>query len=124
MLMVFSRKGEELKVSRNLFRAVVQAVLIFGDETWFLNPRMERTLSSFQHMVVWQLTGRHTRRREEGSWKYPPLVAAMAEADFEEIGVYVTRIQNTVAQYIATRPIMDLCEWYVWRPVAWVSLRW
>ena len=31
------------------------------------------------------------------------------------------RRQNTVAQYIATRPIMDLCERSYWRPRAWVS---
>ena len=29
---------------------------------------------------------------------------------FEEIGVYITRRQNMVTQYIATRPILDLCE--------------
>ena len=29
-----------------------------------------------------------------------------------------------VAQYIATRPILDLCERSVWRPGAWVSRRW
>ena len=34
------------------------------------------------------------------------------------------RRQNTVAQYIAARPIMDLCERYVWRPGAWVYRQW
>ena len=29
------------------FRAVTQAVLLFGAETWVLTPRMERFLSSF-----------------------------------------------------------------------------
>ena len=29
-----------------------------------------------------------------------------------------------VAQYIATRPILDLCERSVWGAVAWVSQRW
>ena len=29
-----------------------------------------------------------------------------------------------VAQYISTRPILDLCERSVWRPGAWVSRRW
>ena len=32
--------------------------------------------------------------------------------------------QNTVAQYIATRLILDLYEKYIWRPGAWVSWRW
>ena len=38
--------------------------------------------------------------------------------------VYVTRRKNTVAQYITMRPIMDLCERSVKRPVKWVSRRW
>ena len=48
----------------------------------------------------------------------------MEEAGFEEIRFYVTRRYNTVAQYIATRPIMDLYEKSVQRPVAWVSRCW
>ena len=34
----------------------------------------------------------------------------MEEAGFEEVGAYVLKRQNTVAQYIATRPILDLCK--------------
>ena len=40
----------------------------------------------------------------------------MVESGFEGIGTYVTRRQNTVAQYIATQPILNLCEWYARRP--------
>ena len=48
----------------------------------------------------------------------------MEEAGFEEIGVYIIRSQNTFAQYITTRPIMDLCERSVCRTGALVSLWW
>ena len=48
----------------------------------------------------------------------------MEEAGFKEIGVYFMRRQNTVTQYIATQPILDLCEKSVWRTGAWVSQRW
>ena len=34
---------------------------------------------------------------------------ALATLGMENIGVYITRFQNTVAQYIVTFPIMDLC---------------
>ena len=34
----------------------------------------------------------------------------MSEAGFEGIGTYITRRQNTVAQYISKRPILDLCD--------------
>ena len=48
----------------------------------------------------------------------------MEESGFKEIGAYVTRRHNRVAQYIVTRPILDLCERSVWRTGLWVSWRW
>ena len=33
----------------------------------------------------------------------------MVEALLQEFDTYITRHHNTVAQYIATRPIMDMC---------------
>ena len=32
-----------------VFKAVKQAVLLFGAETWVLTPSMERAMCSFQH---------------------------------------------------------------------------
>ena len=48
----------------------------------------------------------------------------MEEAGFEEIGVYIKKRQNTVARYILTQPIMDICEQSVRRPGSWVYRRW
>ena len=59
-----------------------------------------------------------------GIGNIPPLAAAMAEAGFKDIGVYVTRSHNTFVQYIATRPILNLCERSVQRMGAWVSGQW
>ena len=46
------------------------------------------------------------------------------EAGFEGIRKSFTSSQNTVTQYIATRPILDLCERATQRPGAKVSRRW
>ena len=48
----------------------------------------------------------------------------MEETGFEDMGAYVLKRQNVVSQYIATRPIMYLCEETVWRSGVWVSMRW
>ena len=45
-------EGMDSKVSGHFFKAVVQAVLLFGAETWVTTPRMEGALSSFQHRVA------------------------------------------------------------------------
>ena len=50
------------------FKAVTQAVLLFGAETWVLTPRMEQALRSFQHRATRRLTRRNHKSRGGGSW--------------------------------------------------------
>ena len=52
-----------------------------------------------------------------------PLDEVMTEVVLQEVETYIARRQNTVAQYIATRPIMDLCLTEVRRPGARVLKR-
>ena len=99
---ILIREGVNPKVSGHFFKAVVQEVLLFGEETWVLTYIMERALNIFQKRVTQRLTGRQSRRRGDRIWDHPPLTAAMAEAGFEEIRTYVTRRQKMVAQYNAT----------------------
>ena len=70
---------------------------------------MKRLLGRFHHRVARSLTVWQLRKGWYGCWFYPPLEDAMAEAGLQEMETYVSGLQNTVAQYIATRPIMDLC---------------
>ena len=41
---ILSREGADKRVSGKFFKAVVQAVLLFGEETWVLTLRIERAL--------------------------------------------------------------------------------
>ena len=93
-----------------IFKAVVQQVLLFGAETWVLTPIIERALESFMHGAVRLITGRQLWRGWNGKWYYPTLEGAMKETGFKETRTSITNSQNTVAQYIATRPLLDLCE--------------
>ena len=66
-------EGADARVSGNVFKAVVQAVLLFGAETWVLTLRTERAMESFQHRAARQITGRQPQRRRDERWTYPPL---------------------------------------------------
>ena len=92
----------------NFYRAVVQAALIFVSETWVMYPLIGGTLGGFLHWVIRQLTGWHPRRQVDGSWVYPPLVEAMAEAYLEGVEMYDAR-RNTFSHSIYTRTIMYMC---------------
>ena len=89
-----------------------------------MNPRIERALESFMHGAARRITGKQPRRGGGGKWTYPPLKEAMREEGFEGIRKAVTRRQNTVAQYIATQPILDLGERATQWEGARVSQRW
>ena len=97
-------------MSGNFFKAVVQQVLLFGAETWAVSPMMERALSAFIHGAERRLTGRQPRKGRDGKWCYPSLEGDMKEAGLTDVRTPINRRQNTVTQYIATRPLLDLCE--------------
>ena len=95
---ILDREGADARGLGNFFNVVVQAVLLFGEETWVLTPSMERALESFQHRSALRITGRQPRRRGDRRWTYPPLKEDKREAGFERIRKAITRRQNTVAQ--------------------------
>ena len=99
-------------------------MLLFGAETWVVTPNMERALSGFLHGAARRLTGRQARRAKNGEWYYPSLEGAMREAGLTDIRKSIANKQNTVAQYIATRPLLDLCEGARAREDAKVPMRW
>ena len=121
---VLSREGATKQVPGNFFKAVVQQVLLFGAETWVVSPMMERALSALIHGAARRLTGRQPRKGRDGKWHYPSLEGAMKEAGLTDVRTSINRRQNTVAQYIATRPLLDLCDGEKQREGARVTLRW
>ena len=107
---ILGREGATARISGAFFKGVVQQVLLFGAETWVVTPRMEQALSGFLHGAARRLTGRQAWRGRNGAWQYPSLEGAMREAGLTEIRKSIANRQNTVAQYIATRPLLGLCE--------------
>ena len=78
----------------------------------------------FQDQVAQRLTGRLLRRKPHGKWKYTLLAAARDKAGFQTMEEYLRQQQNTVAQYIATQSLLDLCEGSERAPEARVGMRW
>ena len=67
------------------FKAVVQALLIFGAETWVVTLRMGRFLGEFQDQVAPHLTGRLMQRKTDGKWEYTLEATAREESGFQTI---------------------------------------
>ena len=48
---ILGQEGAESKTPGIFYKAVVQAVLVFGSETWFMKTCIDRTLVDFHHWV-------------------------------------------------------------------------
>ena len=107
---ILGREGADPKVSRMFYIAVTQKVLLFGAESWVLTGKMEAALDTFQGRVARRLTGRLPRRGRDRKWQYIPLAGAIKNAGIVRVRTSVLRRQNTVVQFVATRPILALCE--------------
>ena len=121
---VLGREGADPKMSRSFYTAVTQQVLLFGAETWVLTRKIESALDAFQGRVARRLTGRQPRRERDGLGFHPYLVGMMKEAGIVRIRTSIFRRQNTVTQFISTRPILGLCEVTVRWPETRVPRRW
>ena len=112
------------RTSGNLYKAVVQATLLFVAENWVVYPRIRKTLGRFHHRVALRMILMRLRQDSKVRWFYPPLEAAMTEVGLREVETYVLRRQNTAAHYIETRPILDICLAVEQQPGAHVTRQW
>ena len=46
---ILGREGVDKRMARRFYVAVVQAVLVFGSETWVMTPWLEKALEGFHH---------------------------------------------------------------------------
>ena len=65
---ILVREGGNVRVSGTFFKAVIQAILIFGSKTWEMIPPMVLTLGVFQHRVAQRIMGKQPPRIQERSW--------------------------------------------------------
>ena len=66
MSIILCQKGTNVRMSGNLFKEVVQALIILGLETWVAIPHVRRTLGGFHHMVDLRMMGKKLRRSPDG----------------------------------------------------------
>ena len=63
------REGEEPTVSEKFYREVVQAVLLFGAETWVLTETMMQWLEGAHVILLRQVTRKHATWWRNGYWR-------------------------------------------------------
>ncbi len=71
------------------YKATVQAVLLYGSETWSLSPSSVKRLEGFRIRATWQMTGNRPKRNVDGSWTYPCSADVLNAASLKTITHYM-----------------------------------
>ena len=98
------------RVCGMFYKATVQAVLLYGSETWNLSPAMLRCLESFHLRAARRMTGLMPRKEADGSYTYPEAEGVLKKAGLHTIREYVEVRRNTIMKFVSDRPIYELCR--------------
>ena len=88
-----------------------------------VTPHMGKDLEGFQAQVARRLIGWLPRRTPDGKWIHTSAATVREEVGFLTMKEYIRRRHNTVAQYITTRSLLDMCERLERAPGAQVGMR-
>ncbi len=94
------------------YKAVVQAVLLYGFETWTLTEGLEREAISelsFEGSKRFLTAGKHIRPLEDGSWHCPPKEDVLQEAGLETVEEYISCRRQTVRGFVRYWPMYLHC---------------
>ena len=97
------------KAAGMFYKAIVQAVLLYGSETWVVDPPMLNVLESFHNRVVRKITGRMAYL-DGDTWIYPPIKETLEKANLYPVAHYIHVRQAHLADFVATRPILATCR--------------
>ena len=108
---ILARQGASPKTCGHLYVAVVQSLLLYGAETWVITPDMLSLLSGFHNRCARRIAGMHPRLdRRTNIWVRGDMKEVTELTGLLPIEDYLEKRQHTIAQYVATRPIYDLCR--------------
>ncbi len=99
------------RVAAKFYKAVVQAVLLYGSKTWVLLMAALASLEGFHICAAYRMAVRHKQRRGLGNrWIYPKLTDVLEGCGMSTLEEYITVRQQTIAVYVMTRPILIECR--------------
>ncbi len=99
------------RVAAKFYKAVVQAVLLYSSETWVLLTTALASLEGFHIRAAYRMAVRHKPRRGSGhGWIYPKSKDVLEECGMSTLEEYITVRWQTIAVYVAARPILTECR--------------
>jgi hypothetical protein len=108
---VLRRENATPFVAAWFYQAIVQAILLYGSETWVLTRTALARLEGFHIRAAYRMAKEHKPKRGPGNvWIYPKSEDVLRECGLKTMEEYVQIRRQTIAVYVATRPILAECR--------------
>jgi hypothetical protein len=93
------------KVSGFFYKATMQAVLLFGSETWKLSPLSLKSLERFHLRAACRMAGMQPTQNPDGMWMYPSSKDVLKMVGLKTIDHYIGVRRDPIARFIMDRPL-------------------
>ena len=80
--------------------AIVQAVLLYGVDSWVITEKNWKKLRAFHNRALRYMTGRHIKKKEDGTWEHPCHVDLQWQCGLFSIETYIERRRGTLRKYL------------------------
>ncbi len=98
------------RIAAKFYKAVVQAVLLYGSKTWNLTNLALARLEEFHVCATYKMARKHQPKKgASGVGVYPKTVDVLEECGMATIATYIQSCRQAIAMYLATRPIFTAC---------------
>jgi len=89
--------------------AAVQAVLLYGSETWTLTDSQIKLLETFHNRCAHQIARKPIWQLPNGEWHIPSTKEVLRAAGIFPIQIYLQRRHQTIRPYTQSLPIYEKC---------------
>ena len=81
---------------------MVQAVLLYGADSWVVKDRDYKALRSFHRRAVRYMSGNHIRKLMNNQWTYPDHEVLLKQCGILDIDIYIyiKRRRGTLRKYL------------------------
>ena len=109
---ILKQEGASASCMAKFYITVVQAVLLYGADSWTISRRNERKLVSFHRRAVRYLTNTHINKLENGEWFHPTHDPLFRKCGLFPMETYLERRRGTLRRYLETyrEPLLRKAE--------------
>ena len=109
---ILKDEGATPKVMGKFYITIVQAVLLYGAESWVIKKRDYIALRSFHRRAVRYMSGKHIRKHEYDEWEYPNHEELLRKCGLVDINIYIERRRGTLRNYLEKyrKDLLDRAE--------------